>query len=91
MNKKLYQAFLALTFFSVTTVKPITIVTHETMQSAHLKQIDMTMTLDENEAILKQTLSVSLDNPHAQLGMVSYSQTPTKKYLPEFFSNERNL
>ena len=88
MNKKLYQAFLVLTFFSVATVKPITIVTHETVQSAHLKQIDMTMTLGENEAILKQTLSVSLDNPHAQLGTVSYSQTPTKKYLPEFLATK---
>ncbi|MFA5999139.1 MAG: cytochrome c biogenesis protein CcdA [Candidatus Babeliales bacterium] len=88
MNKKLYQALLTLAFFGFATIKPITIGTHETTQSVHQKQIDMIMTLGENEAILKQTLSVSLDTPNAHIGTVSYSQTPTKKYLPEFLATK---
>lgn len=88
MNKKLYQALLTLTFFGFATIKPITIETRETTQSSNQKQIDMTLTLGENEAILKQTLSVSLDTPNAAIGTVSYSQNPTKKYLPEFLATK---
>lgn len=48
------------------------------------KNIQLEFDLDTTEKILKQTLSVSLDNPNAKLGQISITPTATKKYLPEF-------
>ncbi|MCX5923539.1 MAG: thioredoxin family protein [Candidatus Dependentiae bacterium] len=88
MNQKLYRCFLALALCASAIIKPIAIKSQEITKSTHEKQIDITINLGETQSILKSTLSVSLDNPHAQLGNISYSSNATKKYLPELLSTK---
>lgn len=56
----------------------------ETTISAQQKNINLKLSLADSEHILKQTLSVSLDNPNASCGTITITPTASKKYLPEF-------
>ncbi len=42
----------------------------------------------ENESILKQTMSISVDRPELKIGSVIYQPTAEKKYIPEFANNQ---
>ncbi len=52
--------------------------------SSHEKNVQFEIRLDDHEQILKQTLSVSVDHPHATLGQISINPSATKQYLPDF-------
>lgn len=60
-------------------------ITFEEQQISKLqKNIQLQLLLSEAEQILKQTLSISLDNPHTTLGPISITPSATKQYLPTF-------
>ncbi|MBM17979.1 MAG: hypothetical protein CL947_02850 [Epsilonproteobacteria bacterium] len=55
-------------------------------QSKHHNQKNITLTfqLAPDEMILKQTIKVQSDSPHAKLSNLTFSQTPTKQYLAAY-------
>ncbi len=75
--------FLLLTLFA-TTIHPLEMTIQELSISSQQKNIQLDLLLDDSEKILKQTLSVSIDHPHATLGQVSMTPTAVQHYLPEF-------
>jgi len=56
----------------------------EQSASADQKIVQVQINLGENESIIKQTMSISLDSPHLQMGSVTYNPTAHKKYIPQF-------
>lgn len=55
------------------------------------KNIILQLNLHPTEQILKQTLSVSLDNPHATCGTVNIQPAAVQQYLPEFSDSKEIL
>src|SRR3990167_9420267 len=47
------------------------------------KKLNVNIKLAQNEMILKQTMNISIDNPHVQIIQQLYSPSE-KKYIPEF-------
>lgn len=92
MNEKLRRYFITIALCASASIQPtieqVSITSQEITKSPREKQFDITITLGEAQSILKSTLSISLDNPNAQLGNISYSSNPTKKYLPELLTTK---
>jgi len=88
MNQTLYRSILSMLLLTTSITKPVLITTEEINQSVHEKQINLTIALEPTQTILTSSLSVSIDNPHAQLGTISYSATPIQQYLPELLSSK---
>mgnify|MGYP003402257926 len=84
MNKKLLIAL----FSYATWTNPLNMVVQELQISKQQKQIQLDLALEHSEKILKQTLSVSVDNPHATLGQISINPGATQQYLPEFCNSK---
>lgn len=78
MKKLLFLTLLT------TTIHPFDMIVQDVQVSQREKNIQLDIQLDTNEQILKQTLSVSVDNPHASIGQISITPAATKQYLPEF-------
>jgi thioredoxin:protein disulfide reductase len=72
-------------------IYPFEIKVEEQTTSAQQKNVCIKLNLQEPEQILKQTLSVSLDNPHTSCGQVSITPAPTMQYLPAFFDSKEIL
>lgn len=77
------KKFLLLTFFAAT-IHSLEMTVQEISISSQQKNVQLELLLDHNEQILKQTLSISVDNPHAKLGQILITPGATKQYLPEF-------
>ena len=86
MNKKLLIAL----FSYATWTNPLNMVVQELQISKQQKQIQLDLALEHSEKILKQTLSVSVDNPHATLGQISINPGATQQYLPEFCNSKEH-
>lgn len=78
-----YIVFFASIWYA-TLLVPYSIVFNETSQSIDQKTVHINIDLSEQEYILKQTISVSLDSPHLQMGTINYETTAHKKYIPNF-------
>ncbi|MBP6892460.1 thioredoxin family protein [Candidatus Babeliales bacterium] len=78
MKKLLLLTLLA------TTIHSFDITVQNYFISNRKQNIQLDIQFDPNEQILKQTLSVSVDNPHASIGQISITPVATKQYLPEF-------
>ena len=77
------KKILLLTLFA-TTMHPFDMKVQEFKISQQEKNVQLELLLDPSEQILKQTLHVSVDNPHATLGQISITPSAIKQYLPEF-------
>ena len=82
MNYKTYFSFMIL--YLATATYPLDMTVQEFQISSVQKNVQLDLALDNHEQILKQTLSVSIDNPHATIGQISITPVATKQYLPEF-------
>lgn len=78
-----YIVFLASIWYA-TLLMPYSIAFNETSHSIDQKTVHVNIDLNEQEYILKQTISVSLDSPHIQMGTINYQTAPHKKYIPNF-------
>lgn len=50
----------------------------------HEKEVQLNFQLKPDETILKQTLKISVNSPHATLSEPTFSEHATKQYVPEF-------
>ena len=82
MKKKFINSCLLLTAFNM--YAQLEINTEESIINAQEKHISIKITLDPQDEILAQTISVSLDNPHLKAGSISINPSPSQEYLPEF-------
>lgn len=67
-----------------TLTTPYSISMDEQSPSADQKIVQIKIDLDDNESIIKQTMSISLDSPFLELGSITYNPTAHKKYIPQF-------
>lgn len=89
MKQKIYLVATMLT--ASFGLQSLDMTVQETTISAQQKNIDLKISLAQSEHILKQTLSVSLDNPNASCGTITITPTASKKYLPEFSETKEIL
>lgn len=59
--------------------------------SKQQKNIQLQLNFEDTEQILKQTLSISLDHPHATCGQITITPNATKQYLPIFADSKEIL
>lgn len=89
MNYKMYASYLLLNV--ACTFHALDMQVQEYQISALQKNIELELNLQDSEQILKQTLSVSVDNPHAKLGQISITPATQQQYLPEFCDSKEIL
>lgn len=70
---------------------PLEMTIEEFNISSQQKNINLTLSMDSTERIIKQTLSVSLDNPHTTCAAISVTPNASKQYLPEFSDSKEIL
>lgn len=72
-------------------IQPFNIAVEEVNVSAQQKNLLLQLSLDDTEKIIRQTLSVSLDSPHASCGQIAITPNAQKQYLPEFSDSKEVL
>ena len=89
MTKKINLTLLLLAITTTTHTLDITLQEHTV--SKQQKNVELQFLLNADEQILKQTLSISIDNPHATCGQISIVPSATKQYLPDFADSKEIL
>lgn len=82
MNHK--NILFLITLWCSTLITAYTISMDEKNTAIDQKIVQIQINLQANETIVKQTMSISLDTPHVQLGTITYDPIPHKKYIPQF-------
>ena len=71
-------------FFCTNFVLPLNVSMLSEEETSSQKKIIFTFDLGKDEMILKQTIIVTSDSPYAVLSQISFSNSATKKFLPDF-------
>ena len=89
----MYKYFTAIftLIFAPHMTHPLEMTVEELNISSQQKNIQLTLALDGTEQIMKQTLSVSLDNPHTTCTALSITPNASKQYLPAFSDSKEVL
>lgn len=88
MTQKLFSKLCLIALLSGQATMTIEISHKETSISATEKLIDISVSLPESQTILKPTFSISLDCPEIEIGTISYSIKPIRKYFPELLETK---
>lgn len=78
------RVLLPISLLFTTMLYPLKLTFSEQDKSQDEKEVVVSFQLQPNESVLKQTIKVSIDSPNAKLTQTTFSQNPTKQYLPEF-------
>lgn len=82
VKKKLFYLYTLLCMSNI--IQPLQITLTQEEKRPQEKNLAITFHLEQKELILKQTLKITSDSPHATLSNFSFSQSATKQFLPEF-------
>lgn len=69
---------------SSTLLMPYTISFDQHQQGQDQQNVQIKITLEPEETILKQTMSISLDSPFVTMGAIHFDTTAHKKYISQF-------
>ncbi len=83
MKRSLYF-LLYFAFLSYNALHPLKVTLDQKEKNKQEQELIVSFNLNPDESILKQTLKVTLDSPHAKLAQPVFSHNATKQYLPAF-------
>lgn len=82
MKKKIFSLFALLCLNGI--AKPLQVTLTQEEKNEQQKAISITFNLNSQEKILKQTIKIASNSPHATLSDISFSIPATKQFLAEF-------